>query len=151
MICRLERPHPGAQHEIFDIDGHRFQAFLTDTPRSGNDINRLELRHRQHARVEDRIRNTKDRGMRNLPCQDWHTNAAWLELALTANDLSVWAQALCFTGVRSTDSAPPPGRADSTHPISPPTRTSENQPAGDHRALAMPTPRTSTVCPSHLD
>lgn len=67
VICRRERPHPGAQYVFTDIDGHRFQVFLTDTPRSGNDVPRLELRQRQHARVEDRIRNTKDRGMRNLP------------------------------------------------------------------------------------
>jgi len=98
VICRRERPHPGAQYAFTDLDGHRFQVFLTDTPRCGNDVPGLELRQRQHARVEDRIRNTKDRGMRNLPCQDWHANAAWLELALAANDLSVWAQAMCFTG-----------------------------------------------------
>jgi len=67
VICRRERPHPGAQYVFTDIDGHRFQVFLTDTPRSGNDVPRLELRQRQHARVEDRIRNTKGRGMRNLP------------------------------------------------------------------------------------
>jgi len=48
--------------------------------------------------VEDRIRNAKDRGLRNLPCQDLHTNAAWVELALAAADLTTWAQALCFTG-----------------------------------------------------
>ncbi len=98
VICRRERPHPGAQYRFTDIDGHRFQVLLTDTPGRGNDIAALELRHRQHARVEDRIRNGKDRGMRNLPCQDWHTNAAWLELTLAAADLTTWAQALCFTG-----------------------------------------------------
>jgi len=32
-----------------------------------------------------------------LPFQDLHTNAAWVELALTAADLTTWAQALCFT------------------------------------------------------
>lgn len=69
VICRRERPHPGAQYAFTDIDGHRFQVFLTDTPRCGNDVPRLELRQRQHARVEDRIRNLKDRGMRNLPAR----------------------------------------------------------------------------------
>jgi len=64
----------------------------------GNDIAEFELYQRQHARVEDRIRNGKDRGLRNLPCQDLHTNAAWIELALTAADLTTWAQVLCFTG-----------------------------------------------------
>jgi hypothetical protein len=98
VICRRERPHPGAQYRFTDIDGHRFQVLLTDTPGRGNDIAVLELRHRQHARVEDRIRNGKDRGLRNLPCQDLHTNTAWVELALTAADLTTWAQALCFTG-----------------------------------------------------
>jgi len=70
---------------------------LTDTPGGGNDIAALELRHRQHARVADRIRAAKDRGMPNLPCQDFHANSAWVELAPAA-DLSTWAQALCFTG-----------------------------------------------------
>ena len=31
-------------------------------------------------------------------CQDLHTNRAWVELALTAANLTIWAQALCFTG-----------------------------------------------------
>lgn len=98
VLCRRERPHPGAQYRFTDIDGHRFQVLLTDTHGRGNDIAALELRHRQHARVEDRIRNAKDRGLRNLPCQDLHTNAAWVELALAAADLTTWTQALCFTG-----------------------------------------------------
>ena len=98
VLCRRERAHPGAQLTFTDKDGHRFQVLLTDTAGRRNDIAALELRHRQHARVEDRIRGAKDRGMRNLPCQDLHTNRAWLELALAAADLSTWAQALCFTG-----------------------------------------------------
>lgn len=36
--------------------------------------------------------------MRNLPCQVFHTNSAWVELAMAAADLSTWAQELCFTG-----------------------------------------------------
>ncbi len=98
VICRRERAHPGAQLTFTDKDGHRFQVLLTDTPDKGNDVAALELRHRQHARVEDRIRAAKDRGMRNLPCQDYHANSCWVELALAAADLSTWSQALCFTG-----------------------------------------------------
>ncbi len=30
MIARLEDPHPGAQLTFTDIDGHRFQVFVTD-------------------------------------------------------------------------------------------------------------------------
>jgi hypothetical protein len=96
VIVRRERPHPGAQLTFSDIDGHRFTAFLTDTP--NGQLPDLEQRHRTHARVEDRIRNSKDTGMRNLPFYAYTANACWLELALTAADLLTWSKALCFTG-----------------------------------------------------
>jgi hypothetical protein len=96
VIVRKERPHPGAQLTFSDIDGHRFTAFLTDTP--VGQLADLERRHRTHARVEDCIRTGKDTGMRNLPCHAFAANACWLELALTAADLLTWSQALCFTG-----------------------------------------------------
>jgi hypothetical protein len=96
VIVRRERPHPGAQLTFTDIDGHRFTAFLTDT-RSGQ-LADLEMGHRGHARVEDRIRCGKDTGIRNLPCHAFAANACWLELALTATNLLCWTQALCFTG-----------------------------------------------------
>ena len=95
-ICRRERPHPGAQLTFTDADGWRFQVFLTDQP--DPDIARLELRHRQHARVEDRIRAAKATGARNLPFDLWRRNAVWLQLVLLALDLVGWAQALLLDG-----------------------------------------------------
>jgi hypothetical protein len=65
VIIRKERPHPGAQLRFTDIDGHRFTAFATDTKKG--QLADLELRHRRRARCEDRIRNGKDTGLRNLP------------------------------------------------------------------------------------
>jgi Transposase DDE domain group 1 len=96
VIVRRERPHPGAQLRFTDADGHRFTAFLTDTP--GGQLPDLEVRHRAHARVEDRIRTAKATGLRNLPCRGFAENRVWLELSLTAADLLTWTQALCFTG-----------------------------------------------------
>jgi Transposase DDE domain group 1 len=32
LICRRERPHPGAQLSFTDVNGHRFQCFITDQP-----------------------------------------------------------------------------------------------------------------------
>jgi hypothetical protein len=96
VIVRKERPHPGAQLTFTDIDGHRFTAILTDTPTG--QLPDLEMEHRSHARVEDRIRTGKDTGLRNLPFHAYTANACWLELALTAADLLTWSQALCFTG-----------------------------------------------------
>lgn len=96
VIVRRERPHPGAQLRFTDADGHRFTAFLTDTP--DGQLTDLEVRHRCHARVEDRIRCGKDTGLRNLPCRGYAENKVWLELALTAADLLTWTQALCLDG-----------------------------------------------------
>jgi hypothetical protein len=96
VIVRRERPHPGAQLRFTDSNGHRFTAFITDT--SGGVLAELEVRHRSHARVEDRIRCGKDTGLRNMPCKSFAENEVWLELCLAAADLITWSQALCFTG-----------------------------------------------------
>ncbi len=50
-----------------------------------------------HA-FKDAIRAAKDTGLRNLPFRDFAPNAAWLELVLTAQDLTSWAQALLLEG-----------------------------------------------------
>jgi len=51
------------------------------------------------ARVEDRIREAKATGLRNLPCRAWNENAAWLEVVLTAVDLIAWTKLICFADV----------------------------------------------------
>jgi hypothetical protein len=96
LICRRERPHPGAQFEVFDQNGYRHTAFLTD--QRDQDIASLELRHRRRARVEDSIRTAKDTGMANLPFHDFAANEAWLELSLAAQDLLAQSRALCLDG-----------------------------------------------------
>ena len=58
----------------------------------------LELRHRQHARVEDRIRQAKATGLANLPCHRFDANAAWLEIILAATDLVAWTKLIGFHG-----------------------------------------------------
>jgi hypothetical protein len=77
LICRRERPHPGAQLTLFDtINGWRHQVFATDTPGAGNPIQFLEVRHRTHARVEDRIRTGKSTGFGRFPSRQFAINAA---------------------------------------------------------------------------
>ena len=101
LILRKERPHPGAQLRFTDVDGHRITAILTNTEPGivPGQAAGLELRHRQHARVEDRIREAKATGLRNLPCRAWNENAAWLEVVLTAVDLIAWTKLICFADV----------------------------------------------------
>jgi hypothetical protein len=96
LLCRREEAHPGAQLRFTDHDGHRFQVLLTDQP--DLDIAVLELRHRQRARVEDRIRAAKATGLRKLPFDLFRRNRIWLELVLTAQDLLCWTQALLLDG-----------------------------------------------------
>jgi Transposase DDE domain group 1 len=96
LIVRRERPHPGAQFEIFDEHGYRHTCFLTD--QEGADIAALELRHRGRARVEDSIRAGKDTGMRNLPHHAFEHNQTWLELSLIAQDLLCWMKLICLDG-----------------------------------------------------
>jgi hypothetical protein len=71
-------------------------VFITD--QDDPDVARLELRHRQRARAEDRIRAAKATGLRNLPFDLWRRNAVWLELVLMAQDLTCWTQALLLDG-----------------------------------------------------
>ena len=98
MILRKERPHPGAQLTFTDLDGLRVTAFITDTPTGvvPHQLSGLDLRHRQHARVEDRIRQAKATGLRNLPCHSYASNSAWLEIVMTATDLVAWCKLLGF-------------------------------------------------------
>jgi hypothetical protein len=99
LILRKERPHPGAQLRFTDADGLRVTAFITDTAPGvvPGQLGGLELRHRQHARVEDRIRQAKATGLRNLPCHRAEANAAWLEIILAATDLVAWSKLIGFT------------------------------------------------------
>lgn len=101
VIVRKERPHPGAQLSLFDVEaGWRHTAFICaprpSAERDERPIAVLELRHRGHARVEDRIRQAKAAGLRNLPCREIAENAAWLECVLAAADLVCWSKLICF-------------------------------------------------------
>lgn len=104
IIVRRERPHPGAQLSLFDtVEGLRHQVFLTDTPANGGGTAQfLEVRHRGHATVEDRIRCGKDTGIGRLPSRQFNINAAWLELSLTATDLLAWTRLLLLDGELAT-------------------------------------------------
>jgi hypothetical protein len=100
VILRKERPHPGAQLRITDIDGDRVTAFATNTTPGGKgtQLAELELRHRRRARAEDRIRNAKDTGLRNLPLHDFDQNRIWCAVVTLACELLAWTQLLALHG-----------------------------------------------------
>ncbi len=96
LIVRKERPHPGAQLRFTDADGMRLTCFATNTTNAP--IAQLELRHRQRARAEDRIRAARDTGLRNLPLHRAAQNRIWLEIVQIALDLLAWMPMLALTG-----------------------------------------------------
>lgn len=97
VIVRRERPHPGAQLSLFEErDGWRYTAFVTNT--TVGSLQWLEVRHRAHARVEDRIRCAKDIGLRRLPSREFAINAAWCTAAAIAADLIAWLQLHALDG-----------------------------------------------------
>ncbi|MBV9140910.1 MAG: IS1380 family transposase [Pseudonocardiales bacterium] len=95
IICRREKPHPGAQLSLFEhADGWRYQLQATNTPRGSAQF--LEARHRPHARVEDRIRCSKQTGLGHLPSHMIEINRAWCLAATIACDLLCWLRLLCL-------------------------------------------------------
>ena len=72
MLVRREEPHPGAQLTFSDIEGHRYQLFITDHPEQ--DVAFLEALSRGRGRCERRICDAKDTGLENLPSASFAIN-----------------------------------------------------------------------------
>ena len=73
-------------------------------PRRGNapglpdQVQFLDARHRTQAHVEDRMKQFKACGARNLPSIDYGRNTAWLQLAALATSLTAWLRHLALDG-----------------------------------------------------
>lgn len=93
LIARRTKLKDGDQQSFADHDGYRLAVFLADGHAS---VPELDLDHRGHARVEDRIRQAKDCGLANLPFRSFAHNQVWLWLVMLAQDLVAWTQALCL-------------------------------------------------------
>lgn len=136
----------------------RITAFITDTAPGGvpGQLAGLELRHRQHARVEDRIRQAKAAGLANLPCHGFDANAAWLEIVLAAADLVAWTQLIGFTdaprwpAARSTPSATGSYTSRPASPEAPANYGCASTPRGDGpQPSALPSSASAPPSPDH--
>ncbi|MHA7242387.1 IS1380 family transposase [Paeniglutamicibacter antarcticus] len=90
LYLRAEPLHPGANATLFDVDGHRVTAFLTNAPRYN--VAFLDARHRARARCENRIKTLKNSGMGKLPFHAIAANQLWTDLAMLAMNLVAWLQ-----------------------------------------------------------
>ncbi|MGH3984507.1 MAG: transposase, partial [Pseudonocardiaceae bacterium] len=73
-----------------------YAAFATNT--ATGQTQWLDARHRTQAHVEDRVKQLKACGARNLPSIDYDRNAAWLQLAALATSLTAWLRHLALDG-----------------------------------------------------
>jgi hypothetical protein len=86
LIVRRVPPTPGSQLALYTEYSHH--AFITN--RSGEMLD-LEADHRQHAEVENAIRDLKyGVGLNHLPSGRFGANGAWLALNVMAHNLCRW-------------------------------------------------------------
>lgn len=95
VIVRREPIPVGRQVSLFEQhDGYRYQVIATNT--RGGILQRLEARHRVHARVEDGVRTAKATGLRRMPSKAWGINEAWCQVVALAVDLLAWLRHLAL-------------------------------------------------------
>lgn len=87
----VDKPAKLGEHPDYE-----YGAFATNTP--AGQIQFLDARHRTQAHVEDRMKQVKACGARNLPSIDYGRNAAWLQLAALAVSLTAWLRHIALDG-----------------------------------------------------
>jgi hypothetical protein len=97
ILMRREKIEHGTQLTLFEqLGGYRYQVIATNT--GGGQAQRLEARHRVHARVEGFIRCGKDTGLARWPSHSFAINTAWITAAAIAIDLLCWTRLLLLDG-----------------------------------------------------
>lgn len=101
VIVRRRKLFDYEQATLFDTNGYRYSAFVTNTGAHGEhglNTQRADARHRVHARVEDGVRTTKNTGLGHLPSTSWQVNKAWCAAVTIAVDLIAWMRLYALTG-----------------------------------------------------
>ena len=73
VVIRRTPRSVGAQVEVHEDPCWLYGAFATNT--AAGQAQTLDARHRTQAHVEDKIKELKAFGARNLPSKDWDRNA----------------------------------------------------------------------------
>jgi Transposase DDE domain group 1 len=99
VFVRREPLHPRYVKDAsaYEIEhGVRLQTFATNTP--GHQAAWLDCRHRTHARVETKIRDSKAESLNRFPSRHMKINKAWLAVTALACDLRNLLQLLACDG-----------------------------------------------------
>jgi len=67
----------------------------------------LDVLHRSHASVEDRVRTNKAMGLDNLPSASWEVNRGWMLATNLAADLDAWVRLLALHDIEGLADAEP--------------------------------------------
>ncbi|WP_432190529.1 hypothetical protein [Streptomyces sp. Tue6028] len=67
----------------------------------------LDVLHRSHAGLEDRVRTNKTMGPGNLPSASWEVNRGWMLAANLAADLDAWLRLLVLHDIDDLADAEP--------------------------------------------
>ncbi|MGH3866304.1 MAG: IS1380 family transposase [Pseudonocardiaceae bacterium] len=103
QVFARRTPRPASKPARLGEDAHwEYGAFVTNT--TGEQAQFLDARHRTQAHVEDRMKQVKACGARNLPSIDYDRNAAWLQLAALAVSLTAWLRHIALHGELATAS-----------------------------------------------
>jgi hypothetical protein len=97
ILVRREPIEAGTQLSLFEqLAGYRYQPVATNT--TVGQLQKLEARHRVHARVEGFIRCAKATGLAKWPSHSWSINTAWVAAVAIAVDLLCWTRLLLLDG-----------------------------------------------------
>ena len=106
LICRRTHPAGRLKAKLTALEqatGWRYAIVATNIARihgipGSHHPQWIDVLHRNHAVVEDRVRTNKATGLRNLPSQSWTVNRGWVIAAnIAANiaaDLDAWTRLL---------------------------------------------------------
>jgi hypothetical protein len=84
----------------------------------------LDVPHRSHAGVEDRVRTNKAMGLGNLPSASWEVNRGWMLAANLAADLDARVRLLALHDTDLADAEPDTMRFRLYHPPTTPAAAS---------------------------
>lgn len=102
LIVRRTRPagrHRAKLTPLEHATGWRYTIVATNINRipsiaGSHQPQWLDVLHRAHAAVEDRVRTNKAMGLHRLPSHDWTVNRGWVLTANLACDLNAWTRLL---------------------------------------------------------
>jgi hypothetical protein len=102
LIARRTKPSGRHQAKLTDFErrtGWKYSIIATNIGRmrgvpGSHQPQFIDVLHRSHATVEDRVRTNKAMGLHNLPSKTWTVNLGWVLAANIAADLDAWTRLL---------------------------------------------------------